>query len=205
MSMIMDLLAEGLMGIQAMAEATPEQLQAKIDVGDDTDTAKGPVLHAIATAIRSGPGEVPYDKDGLLAQGINEEVVHALMQQVFGSTQIVLGIHARKVVCALDMIDWEDTGATTKTEIKMAKIRPVQVEKSLKTWLPHGDGLEFQKTVQGLGKAIGIPKMGSWGRIKAMINKRYSTKDKKIVIKLAEDIACFYNATKSGGRRKQIA
>ena len=49
-------------------------------------------------------------------------VASKLLQQVFGQMDLFVGLHARKVVCAFDLVDWEESGTTFKQNIKMVNM-----------------------------------------------------------------------------------
>jgi hypothetical protein len=129
-------------------------------------------------------------------------VAALLMQQVFGSTELVVGLHARKLVCALDMYDWEESGATTKEAIKMSKIPAERFKKSLATWLPKGERRAFQDTMEALGSVLGENRVGMFGKMQGIIIRHNATKNKKQMTDMVEKIIQFYKVTKSGGKRR---
>ena len=100
----MDLFGAQLMTVDQMAASNGDELQNAIGDGY-TGTSIGDDLHSIATELAKVGGVVPTDKAGLLEIGVDETVTRLLMQQVFGSTELVIGLHTRKLVCALDMFD----------------------------------------------------------------------------------------------------
>jgi len=59
----------------------------------------------------------------------------------------------------------------------------------------------MQDLLKELAFAIGSHKQGIWGQCVRMA-KRYTPKDKKILMDAATDIARFYKAVKSGGKRR---
>ena len=161
-------------------------------------------LHKIATSLHTrGDGEqFPTTLVQLRDHKVDEHVARCLVQQVFGSPDIVVGLHTRKMVCALDLFDWEEAKFEKKCNLKMKYISASHVKRSINTWLPKGQGMIFQETMEGLGARIGSNKKGFRGKLQTLLNKRMATKDKQTVMKMADDIVCFYKATKSGGRRK---
>ena len=197
----MDLFGAQLMTVDQMAASNGDELQNAIGDGY-TGTSIGDDLHSIATELAKVGGVVPTDKAGLLEIGVDETVTRLLMQQVFGSTELVIGLHTRKLVCALDMFDWEESGVSCKKDVKLVKIPAGHVTRSLTTWIPKGDGRTFQETMEGLGAAIGGNQIGFWGTLKSVINKHFSQKDKKELLEMATSIVQFYKATRSGGRRR---
>ena len=124
-----------------------------------------------------------------------------MMSHVFGCTQIVVSLHARKILVALDLYDWEESGAKAKTEVKMVHIPPGYVYNSLKTWIPKGEGREFHDVMDALGTIFSTTESGLWGRIKTAYS-HLSPNDKKMVTKMTESIIQFCKATKKGGRGK---
>ena len=161
------------------------------------------ILHTAQEIVHNHNGIVPTDKVGLIAAGVDETVASYLMQQVYGRTDLVIGIHTRKVACALDMFDWEETGAKSKLDVKMVNITVNHVKKSLTTWID--DGILFQAAIECLGETIGKNKLGVWGNISAVVNKHFAPVDKKIVTGMTNNIVQFYKATKSGGKKKHGA
>lgn len=160
-------------------------------------------MHEIARKlIDAGGGVFPTTLEEIKAVGVEDTVARLLMQRVFGSTEIVIGLNIRKITCALDMFDWEETEAKNKRELKMVKVTAPSVRQSLMTWLPKGDWREFQDTVESLGEVLGANKAGYWGQLKAVANKHYSPNEKKKVLSMVEEIIRFFKAKKSGGRKK---
>ena len=92
-----------------LKEEVPDEATAKLY----DDVAKE--IHGVATELLKPEygGIVPKTKDPLLGLGLNLNTASLLMH-VFGSTDLVINLHVRKVVTACDMFDWEETGATSK-------------------------------------------------------------------------------------------
>ena len=78
----------------------------------------------------SHAGLVPQSKEGLKSIGLNEPLVSLLMQHVYASSELVITLDTRKVVVALDMVDWEEFGAKTKSAVLMSKVTPEKVRKA---------------------------------------------------------------------------
>ena len=194
-----------LMEQMAGAEVAKIQSCITFETGSDDESLEAAqAIHDLATVlVNEHNGKVPQDKDGLLALGVDDMVVWKLMQQVFGSTETIIGLTTWKIVCAIDMHDWEESGGDKKSDIKMAKITAVHVKASLSTWLPKGDGRRFHDSMEQLGEAISISRRGMWGQITAAINRHFPTKEKKQLLALLNNIAQLFNATKSGGRGKR--
>ena len=145
-------------------------------------------------------GRVPT-KRAQLEQVFDDSVTSLLMLHVFGShTDLVVGLHTKKILTALDMIDWEETGATRKVEVKMVNLSATSVKRSLRTWIPVGETIHFYDTMDSLGRLLGEPKCGDWGRIKSCLTKHLSPKDNKAAVAMLLSINQFYTAVKSGGR-----
>ena len=189
------------MTIEEMAGSTVAELQSHIDP-DDTKETVGTILHAVATQLHNDGGTVPTTKDALVDCGVENIVARLLVHRVFGSTELVIGLHCRKVVCALDMFDWEESGANKKDSIKMARVPAGPVRSSLQAWLPKGQWQPFQEALDSLGRVVGANEVGFWGKLKTVVNKHYSPADKKKLMAMAESILQFYKATKSGERKK---
>ena len=102
------------MTVPEMAGATEAVLEAAIKGDCDFDARTlASDLRDIAIALNGRPS-FPTTLDELEDCGIDSVVARQLMQQVYGSTDIVIGLHTRKVVVALDLIDWEDLSAERK-------------------------------------------------------------------------------------------
>ena len=119
--MLTDFIDDNCMDIQWMVEKDRPFLQTVID-SHCKDNKVGQSLFDIATKLEEHRQCVPFTKEGLMAVKVNEMVASLLLQQVFGETELVVGLHARKVVCALDLVDWEESGATLKQNIKMVNM-----------------------------------------------------------------------------------
>ena len=158
-------------------------------------------IRQFGDSINTREGAFPCTLVELEEEGVDNIVARLVMQHVDGSNELVISLHCRKIVCALDMFDWEESGASKKDDIKMAKTSAKAVRNSLMTWLPRGEGRHFQEAVDGPGQAFATKKIGFWGKTKSTINKHYSPKDKKTLVGMLEDISRFYQATKSGGRK----
>jgi len=92
--------------------------------------------------------------------GLTEEVNAPLMQRVFGCTGLHCGLHLRKLVVAIDFIDWESAGVSSKLDIKMTKVPAAHVQRSLLTWIPQGERLVMFDTLEELAFVIGSSKKG---------------------------------------------
>ncbi|CAB9522413.1 hypothetical protein SEMRO_1299_G260710.1 [Seminavis robusta] len=143
-------------------------------------------------------GKIPTNKKDLMTI-CSKNVASLLMSHVFGSTELVVGLHARKILVALDMYDWEESGMTQKADVKMANIPASMVKKSLKTWLPKGESHDFFDMMDTLGSLFPT-KAGVWGKITKPINAHFSPKEKEMAIGMVTTISQSYKATKVGGR-----
>ena len=161
-------------------------------------------LKALANAVAGLPGGVvPTDLQGLTGIGVDETVARLLMQQVFGSTEIFMGIDACKVVCALDMIDWEVLDDVEyRSDLKMNMFQGDHVKNSVQTWLPRGQGIELQQALEALGAAIGTNNGGFWGKQMAAIGQNFKGKDKKDLENVVTEILRFYKFAKCGVRKR---
>ena len=139
---------------EKMSNSSAVELQGIISeaAGDNHDGA-GESIYTVATELLkdSYNGRVPTTKKDLLAVNVDPNVASLLMQDVFGLSELVVSIHARKIVIALDMIDWEETGATLKSLLKTQAISVYRVKESLSTWLPKGEALHFHDVMESLG------------------------------------------------------
>jgi len=94
-----------------------------------------------------------------------------MMQHVFRCTDLCFGAAFRKVVVAVDLFDWEEGGVAEKENVKMAKIPLANVKKSVLTWLPNGQRLVIQDTLEVLAIAIGRNRSGFWGQLQKVANQ----------------------------------
>lgn len=177
------------------------QVQGIINNADDRNLV-GADIRSIAEELVKPPfnGNVPTDKAGLLAVNVEDTVALLLMSHVFGSTDLIVGLHARKILTALDMYDWEESGAVQKTDVKMVKIPAAMVRKSLKSWLPKGDGRDFFDLMNSVGSLLQHLQPGDWGKLTKPIN-RFAAKEKTLLMEMLENISQFYRATRAGGRK----
>jgi len=175
-------------------------------IGNIDDDAKGSavtILNVCQELVKAPyNGVVPSTADGLTAIGLTEEVSVPLMQRVFGCTGLHCGLHLRKLVVALDLIDWESAGVSSKLDIKMTKVPAAHVQRSLLTWTPQGERLVMFDTLEELAFVVGSSKKGFWGSYEKL-SKKHVAKDKTLLINMATDIHRFYKAVKGGGKGKR--
>ena len=100
------------------------------------------------------------------------------------------------------MVDWEETGATKKTEVKMVDLPASRVKKSLLRWLPLGEKAAFYDIMDSIGTLLSDQHIGMWGRVTSTINGHFCPKDKKLLMEMAESISQFYRATAGGGKKR---
>lgn len=136
--------------------------------------------------------------------GIKDPVASLVMCNAFASTELVVSLHARKILTALDMVDWEEAGVEKKSDVKMTKLPVEKVKRSLHTWIPRGEKARFHDTMDGVGSVLSARCQGDWGKIKVAIQTHACAKDKDAMLKMTERICQFYKATRSGGRSKKI-
>jgi endonuclease III len=159
-------------------------------------------LLAVATALYTHhEGLVPQTKEGLKSIGVEEPVTSLLMQQVYGSSELVVSLHARKILVALDMVDWEEAGTNNKSDVKMVKLTPEKVAKSLRTWLPKGESVNFHSIMDSIGNLLSARSIGQWGMITDAISRHFSTKDKEALVSMTNTISQFFKATKQKKKR----
>ena len=207
-TMMVALIEADVITVPKMATATVEMLATTLK-GEETfenfnitDELAKP-LHAMAEAIENSGGKIPTELDGLIANKVDHYVARKMMQQVFGSTDIIIEIHTRTIVCALDLFDWEETeNVTLKSDIKMKQISAERVKQSLQTWLPRGQRLEFQETMMALGEVFKKNHKGFWGKLQSIISKTFKGDDKNDVMEMVNDIVRFYKIVKCGKRKK---
>lgn len=189
-----------LMSVDEMAASTPAVIQSRIDQNEDS---VGGALHGTAVKLKALGGKMPSTREELVnAAGLEDVLARFVMQGVFGCTELVISLDIRKVVCALDLIDWEEGGATKKDEIKMIKIPGGHVQKSLCVWMPAGHRRTYQDVMDAMGDALGSCRVGFWGSLTRIINRHFSPKDEKLLEDMTTSIVQFCKVTRKGGRRK---
>ena len=188
-----------------IAEDEKEGSSLATIIGDiDGDAqASAPTVLKMCKELVKDPynGVIPSSPAALEAVGLHESVSTPLLQRVFGCTGLHCGLNLRKLVCAVDLYDWEAAGVLSKLDLKMTKVPAAHVQKSMLTWVPQGERLAMQDLLEELAFAIGSRKQGFWGQCERMA-KRHTPKDKKILMDAATDIARFYKAVKSGGKAR---
>jgi endonuclease III len=161
-------------------------------------------LLTVAAEIQNNHGGVvPQTKEALKSIGLEEPLVSLLMQQAYAQSELVISLDTRKVLVALDMVDWEEFGAKSKSEVKMGKVTPQKVRRSLRTWLPKGEGVHFHDTMDSIGSLISARNVGGWGKIEKVISSHFSTKDKDALSGIIQAICQFSKATRSKRGKKQ--
>ena len=199
MSMVLELVSHNLTASEIAQESTEDELRG-LFTEQDPDNSSAATIYNIATALHGVGGIVPSDMDGLTNLGLDETVSSLLMQNVFGSPELTVGLHARKILTALDILDWEEADVEDKTKVKMVKFPAEKVKRSLKTWLPNANQVGFHDMMESIGTFLASKSLGDWGKITGIVSNKFSTKDKDTVLEMLENICQFYKATKSGGR-----
>ena len=179
-----------------MAAISVEEVQQIIH-GEDDSNEIGAEIHRLATELDALDGQVPTTKEQLKGLGLSDYIVALLLNHVFGSAELLIGMHARKILTALDMVDWEGmSGAKKKSDVKMTQISDSRVANSLMTWLPRGEKGLFHDTMTSIGNLISCQKKGDWGRIRTSVNKHFATKEKETLLAMLEKINQFYKSTR---------
>jgi hypothetical protein len=200
---------KGWESAKVMSEASAEDVRMIIDdfeCDQDRSLEVAKTLLAVATVIQDDhDGIVPQTKEGLKSI-VEEPLLSLLMQQVYASSELVISLHTRKILVALDMMDWEEFGAKMKSEVLMGKVSPEKVRKGLRTWLPKGEGVHFHDTMDSIGSLISARSKGDWGKIEKVIASHFSTKDKDALTNMTNAIHQFCKATRgSRGKKKTSA
>ena len=185
-----------------MSQKSQAEVQTCIDTVDPAITGCAATILKVATELAKPEynGQIPTTKAGLIGATISESVATKLMQDVFASTELVVSFHARKIVVALDLHDWEES-TKNKQEFKMKMLSAERARKSLLKWIPKGQRRHFQETMDALGDTLGVGEKGFWGKFTDTLNRHFNTKDKKALTEMAESIVQFYRAIKRGGRK----
>jgi endonuclease III len=169
---------------------------------DKADKAVSAAIHQVATLlVDEHDGVLPKTRAGLLGLKLDATVSDLLLANVFGIPQLIVGLHARKILVALDMVDWEETGTTQKADVKMINVTACNVKKSLQTWLPPGEKVVFHDLMESLGDIISNKSTGVWGTVTNAINGSFNARDKKALMGMVETISQFYRATTSRGKK----
>jgi hypothetical protein len=99
------------------------------------------------------------------------------------------------------MVDWEEAGTNNKSDVKMVKLTPEKVAKSLRTWLPKGESVNFHSIMDSIGNLLSARSIGQWGMITDAISRHFSTKDKEALVSMTNTISQFFKATKQKKKR----
>jgi hypothetical protein len=166
------------------------------------------VIHDVATVLKDEfDGKVPLGSVAELEPlKLVPNVVSLLSTHIYGIPDLVVGLHARKIVTALDMVDWEESGTAKKSEVKMKDIQASHVQKSLLTWVPPGHKSSFHDLMESLGPVLSDRSSGAWGKLKGCVEGNFKGKDKQELIYIIETVYAFYVATSGGtGTRRSRA
>lgn len=194
------IIKDNLAELSALDEA---EIQAYVDKGDKSNKSLAlGIVTFIDNLSSNGNGLVPMDKEALKALGVDDTVTSLLFSEVFGSPELVVGLHARKILVALDMVDWE-FACTEKSKFKMSSLTVSMVKRSLMTWLPKGEVTLFHDTMDTVGNLLAARVKGDWGKVKMVIQSHFSPKDGQMLLAIAETISQLYKATRSGGRARK--
>jgi len=190
---------------EEIAGQTVAKVQEVISVSDGANKF-GKAIHEISTKLEAEKhqGQVPSTLGELKELKIDETVAGLLVNHVFGSSELVVGLNTRKLMVALDLFDWEESGAEQRVEVKMVKVPPNYIKASLNTWLPKGEKGNFQQLMEPLATAIGENKVGFWGSLKRTLTNSFAPKDKDLLLKLAEKIVQIHKSTRCGAAKKLI-
>jgi endonuclease III len=194
----------GWESVEEMSYASANDVKVIIDDFEQDNTLElAQTLLDVATAIQNNhEGVVPQTKEGLKAIGVEEPVSSLLMQQVYASSELVVSLHTRKILVALDMVDWEEVGVENKSEVKMSKVTAEKVRRSVRTWLPKGEAAKFHDTLDSIGNLVASKNLGDWGKIQHVISIDFSLKARETLVGMTQAIFQFYKATKTRRTKK---
>ena len=199
----MDLAEADMISAEQISQKTVAEVQAVLnDVDAVGKVAKA--IHDVSTnlSVEKFGGIVPCEASELKELKIDETVMGLLLNQVFGETELVIGLNARKLMVALDLFDWEESGAEERVDVKMALVPPNYVKSSLLTWIPQGEMRHFQELMEPLATAIGDHRSGFWGSLMKSLKKHFAPKEKDLLQKMAEKVSQFHKATRVGAAKK---
>lgn len=175
-----------------------------LEEGDEKIAVKlAQSIHALGAALFDQfAGNVPSDPGELKELSLDDTIIGLLMNHVFGESELLIGLNTRKLMVALDLYDWEDSGAEERVEVKMVKIPANYVKASLLTWLPTGEKRNFQELMEPLAAALGEHKTGFWGGLQRALKRHFAPKDKDELQTMADKIHQFYKATRMTTAKK---
>ena len=160
----------------------------------------GSILRALATKLSSGDykGWIPMSQQSFKAvlKEVDGAVGSFFVQQAFGRGDVTVGLNGRKILTALDMVDWEEICNGQKSEVKMNKLLPYRVSKSLKTWMPGEQCLRFYDVTESLGDVFARNEKGLYGHITNTITKKLKGEEKKMAKEMVDKILQMYKATR---------
>jgi len=139
----------------------------------DSESDAAEIIVAACTKFVKAPhnGIALSTFEGLKALKVCDDVIIHMVQHVFGCTDLCFGVACCKLVVAVDLFEWEEGGVAEKENVKMAKIPLANVKKSVLTWLPNGQRLVIQDTLEVLAIAIGRNRSGFWGQLQKVANQ----------------------------------
>ena len=204
-SILLNFIEKGFYRVEQISEATFTALEAAIKGDKNKFHAEEKVVEDLISISKTlyAQDPYPYTVEDFVRCGLDDSVARKLMQDVFGSTEIVIGLNIRKVVVAIDLIDWEGiNGVERRSEMKSKDVTPAYVKRSILTWLPAGTGMPFQDAVERIGAAIGKNTVGFWGKMQTVINKHFKPSEKEVLNSMADAILRYYKASKCGARKQ---
>jgi len=192
-----------MISAEQISQKTVADVQAVVSEVDTTGKI-AKAIHDVSTnlSVEKFGGIVPCDASELKELKIDETVMGLLLNHVFGETDLVIGLNTRKLMVALDLFDWEESGAEERVDVKMAKVPHNYVRASLLTWIPQGETRHFQELMEQLSSAIGDCKSGFWGSLIKSLKKHFAPKEKDLLQKMAEKVSQFHKATRVGAAKK---
>lgn len=195
-----------MISAEQISQKTVAEVQTVISSESDGTAKLGKVIHDVSTSLMAEKfgGVVPCEASELKELKIDETVSGLLLNHVFGDTDLVIGLNTRKLMVALDLFDWEESGVDERIDVKMAKVPPNYVKASLLTWLPQGEKRHFQELMEPLATAIGDYKNGFWGSLTRTLKKHFKPSEKDLLQKMAEKVHQFHKAARCGVAKKLL-
>ena len=147
-------------------------LKAKVDANEEEDPLYlelASTIHDTATTVLASNG-MPLSFEGLKAIGVEEKTALLVAQQVFGcSTTWVMDQETCGVCIALDLVNWEEMGILSKTDVDLKKIDRRYISNCILSWIKLGDRRKFYNTIGPIGKLLRKNAKGKRGEIVGVV------------------------------------
>jgi len=197
MAIMLDLKEAKALTPEAISKLKGDYLRDLIcHIDPENEGATGCIEDVSFDLMKKFTGILPSTNKELKDIRLTPAVRGILLLEAFASPELFVSMHMRKIVIALDMVDWEEHGAKKKSKVEMKTFPPELVKKSLRMWLQKGEGVKLHQLMVQLGTLLGQDKRGTWGKVKGCIDQSFALHEKEELFKMCNSITTFYKAKK---------